>query len=211
METKFNPETLRNVKLFDAEKLKRHIESEDKNCVLYLDRPQLASWENPRYTFSLITPDCGLREASIGEIMECLEESDILDDSEIILSWEAHEQWYAELRDALESLPDYLYSHGVPFPYELHPNSNGVSDCYVYGDDAAVIKFIETLLVMSDVSVNTESMESQQIIMDNAVNFAVDELIPALHSENEVSSETAAALVQKVYKYTSQLFWIYSL
>ena len=68
--TKSNLSPLENTKLFDAEKLKRHIE--DKGCTLYLERPQFASWEEPYYTFSLATPDSGMAGASISEVMEYL-------------------------------------------------------------------------------------------------------------------------------------------
>lgn len=207
--TKSNLSPLENTKLFDAEKLKRHIE--DKGCTLYLERPQFASWEEPYYTFSLVTPDSWMAEASISKVMEYLVTNNILDDSDIIHSWEAHNQWYTQLHSVLGGLPDSLSAYGISFPYELHPNNTSVSDCYVYGGDTMVIKFIEILLVMSDVSVSTDSMESQQIIMDDAVGFAVNELIPALNSENKVSSETATALMQKVYEHISKLLWIYCL
>lgn len=209
METKINLETLKNVKLFDAERLRYHIE--DRGCVLYLTRPQLAAWMKPHYTFSFTAPDCGLMEVSISEVMECLDENGIIEDSDIILEWEAHEEWYAKLLDAFGSLLRDLENYHVMLPFEVYPTSSFVDSSCIYGDDVTLIKFIELLLVMADVSVLTDSMESQQKIIGDAVSFTVNELIPALYSENKVSNETATALMQKVYEHISKLFWIYSL
>lgn len=209
MRTTFNVKQLENTKLFDAERLCRRLER--AGCSLSTERPQFAAWEKPCFRFSLATPDSWNDDLSISDVMEYLTTNGLLDDSDIIQSWTAHKQWYTKLQSTFESLLDDLCNAYVALPYELYPNSNSVSDCYVYGSDAMVIKFIEIILVMSDVSVNTDSMESQQIIMDNAVGFAVNELIPALYSDGKFHREIAATLMQKVYEHISKLLWIYCL
>lgn len=203
MRTTFNLKQLAHAKLFDAEKLCRHLESSGSS--LSPERPQLAAWEKPCFRFSLAIPGSWNDDLSISDVMKCLTANGLLDDSDIIHSWEEHEQWYNQLQSVFESLLDDLCNAYVSLPYELYPNSNQVSDCYVYGSDTMVIKFIETLLLMSDVSVNTDSMESQQIIMDNAVGFVVNELIPALYSDDKFHRETASALMQKIYEHLSKL------
>lgn len=209
MRTTFNLKQLAHAKLFDAEKLCRHLERSGSS--LSPERPQLAAWEKPCFRFSLAIPGSWNDDLSISDVMKCLTANGLLDDSDIIHSWEEHEQWYNQLQSVFESLLDDLCNAYVSLPYELYPNSNQVSDCHVYGSDTMVIKFIETLLLMSDVSVNTDSMESQQIIMDNAVGFVVNELIPALYSDDKFHHETASALMQKIYEHLSKLFWIYCL
>lgn len=209
MRTTNNLKQLAHAKLFDAEKLCRRLER--SGCSLSPERPQFAAWEKPCFRFSLSIPGSWNDDLSISEVIKCLTANGLLDDSDIVHSWEAHEQWYNQLQSAFESLLDDLSNAYVSLPYELHPNSSQVSDCYVYCSDAMVIKFIEILLAMSEVSVNTDSMESQQIIMDNAVGFAVNELIPALYSDGKFHREIAAALMQKIYEHLSKLLWIYCL
>ncbi len=208
MVNSFDLKQLGRAKLFDVERLCRHFEQ--AGYMLFLEKPKFAAWEVPYLRFSFFIPDRRNEDSynlSISGIMKYLTTNNLLDDADIIHSWEAHEEWYLQLQEVLEDLIGDLRNARVSLPYDIHSLGGG----YVYSSDEMVIRFIEMLLVMSDVSVNTVSMESQQIIIGDAVDFAVNELIPALYSDGEFTHESATVLMLKVCHHIVTLSAIYCL
>ena len=213
--------SLTTAKLFDVTALAKHL----LDCDHYLFRSEKANLSSFGYSqakFTLfysedikeVLKDSPLpkdvsyafeqeimSDASIAEIMEYLINENVINDEEILRSWNEHFEWHTKLEEQLFpiSIADFIY----PDCYSDH--------LFTYSDIFVIQRFADLLTTVTDVSFWPEAMESQYAIINEMLPFVVNELIPITWSMDEVSVERITGLVQKLSVYLAKLFWISSL
>ena len=217
-----NTEQLKNAKLFDVTALANHLLEND--YYLLLNRtPNISLHGRSSALFSLYYGDDikqnyrnmplpddisytfkdeVISQAPISEIMEYLINNDIIQDVDLLQSWNEHIEWHTELDDLLFSacIADFVYPEC--YSREFHE----------YSSISIIQLFAELFICITEVSFCPSAMEVQNTIINEALPFIVDELIPVtIDGMDEVSVEKITDLVQKISVYLSKLFWIYTL
>lgn len=219
-----NEKTKNNVtaKLFNIGNLYEHLL--DLGHYIYMDEKhsictRWASWEPAKFSLFYspdiketlkkpfpydvdITPYLGTQVAagaSIHEIMDYLASNKIVTDGKIIKAWNTHKEWHEDMDSKLFCIGDFCIE-GCP---------DERRNIYEYDDTAIIQNFVLLFLCVTEISFPND-FDSQQKILDEVTFFVVDELIPTLN-RFEISDEQFQKLLEPAYRYTSQLFWIYSL
>ena len=146
-----------------------------------------------------VVPD----DSELSDIMDYVISNKILTDRKIIKEWNNHLKWHDYMFDQLfcAILGDF-YVQDTP---DDKPQS-----IFEYDDTSTIQNLAVLFLAVTEISLYPNSFDSQQKILDEVTSFMVNELIPAI-SHYEISNEQFQKLLESAYKYTSQLFWIYSL